>query len=82
MIGGEKRGLKCPPHEPLLLYAGHRRAGGGGRGTCVFTGLVKVFTAPLKKFCGPAAFAGSVRARFFAPTRILAVILRGLLELL
>ena len=49
VVGGEKRGLKCPPHQPLLLYAGHRRAGGGG-GTRIFVSWGQDFAAPLKNF--------------------------------
>jgi hypothetical protein len=69
---GKGRGLKCPSRQPLSWDTGHRR---GEAETCVFAGWGRDFAAPLKKFYGPAAFARSVRAGFFTPSRIFAVIL-------
>ena len=70
---GKGRGLKCPSHQLLRYDTGHRR---GEAETHKYADWGRVFAAPFKKFCWPAAFAGSVRAGFFAPTRILTVILR------
>ena len=71
--GGKERGLKCPSRQLLLCDAGHRSREGETR---VFPGWGRDFAAPPKIFCGPGRDAGSDRAGFSAPTRILAVILR------
>ena len=73
MVGGKKRGLKCPSHQMLHCDTGHCM---GEADTREYAGWGRVFATPLKKFCGPAAFAMSVRAGFSTPTRILVVILR------
>ena len=82
--GENARGLKCPSRQLLLCDAGHRSRNGETR---VFAGWGRDFAAPPKIFCGPGQYAGTDRAGFSAPTRILAVIFRvgadaGLLQLL
>ena len=62
-----------PVTNRFRLYVGHRSREGE---TCVFPGWARGFAAPPKNFCGSGRDAGSNRAGFSAPTRILAVILR------
>ena len=62
VVGGGKRGMKCPPTNRFRLYAGHRSREGETR---VFPGWARDFAAPPKIFCGPGRDAGSDRAGFW-----------------
>ena len=68
VVGGRKRGMKCPPTNRFRLYAGHRSREGETRvfpGWGRMRGLVRQVFQPIpafwQLFCGSGADAGSAR---------------------
>ena len=63
VVGGRKRGMKCPPTNRFRLYAGHRSPEGKPAFSRIGLGILP---RPLKNFAGRGGMRGLI-GRVFPP---------------